>query len=158
MKTILISFGLICSLQLFANPYSADSATNIIQSLETDVAGKGKVRIHQDARIDNLLGKPKTTTSTRSNFTVGKGFRIQIYSGNNQNTSKKEAYDRDATIKRDMPDVETFISFKSPFWRLRIGNCRSYEEAHEILRKVKELFPQFGKESYIVKDDIKIYR
>lgn len=158
MRAILLSFGLICSLHLFASPYSADSTMGIVKALETEEQGKGRVVIHQDARIENLLGKPKSATETRSNFTVGKGYRIQIYSGNNQNTSKKEAYERDATIKRDMPDVETFISFKSPFWRLRIGNCRSYEEAHEILRRVKELFPQFGKESYIVKDDIKIYR
>lgn len=158
MKSILTLLCLILSVHLFANPYAGDSATTIVQSLQSEEIGKGKIRIYQDSRIETLLGKRKEVTITRNNFTVGKGFRVQIYSGNNQNSSKREAFERKAVISRDMPEVETYISFKSPFWRLRAGDCRTYEEAHEIMRKIKDLFPQYGKETYIVKDDIKIYR
>lgn len=145
-------------MQLFAKSTSSDSTATIIQSLEAEEIGKGKVTIHQDSRIENLLGKRGGATVSHSNFVVGKGFRVQIYSGNNQNTSKREALERKAVISRDMPELETYISFKSPFWRLRAGDCRTYEEAHEILRKIKDLFPQYGKETYIVKENIKIYR
>ena len=127
------------------------------RSLQNGEIGKGKIKISQDDRIKDLIGKRKEVTVARNNFTVGKGYRVQVFSGNNQSTSKKQAFERDANMKRDMPEVETYITFKSPFWRLRAGNCRTYEEAHEIMRKIKELFPQYGKETYIVEEDIKIY-
>ena len=157
MRKIVILLFILVQVSAFAIKASNDSIPTIIQSLESDDIGQGKVKIYQDSRILNLIGKKKTGTIARSSFTVGKGFRVQIYSGNNQNVSKREAFQREATIKRDFSDIETYITFKSPFWRLRVGNYRSYEEAYETLRKIKEAYPHFGKETYIVKDDIKIY-
>lgn len=159
MKKLLIVAFLALSAQLFASalPAQIDSATTIIQSLEKEMENKGKVIIHQDDRIAALIDKQKPATGNNPNFTVGKGYRIQIYSGNDQNRSKKEAFDRDAIFKRDFPELETFITFKSPFWRMRVGNFSSYEEAFKELRRIKEAYPQYGKETYIVKDDIKIY-
>ncbi|MDD2797864.1 MAG: SPOR domain-containing protein [Bacteroidales bacterium] len=157
MKKILTILFLALQMGVFANTLVSDSATTIVQSLENEEIGKGKVKIYQDSRIENLLGRRKEVSDATQNFTIGKGFRVQIFSGNNQKTAKKEAFDRDAIIKRDMPDLETYITFKSPFWRLRAGNFRTYEEAYLILRKIKELFPQYGKETYIIKEDIKLY-
>ncbi|WP_243349562.1 SPOR domain-containing protein [Parabacteroides sp. FAFU027] len=157
MRKIVFLLFIVMQVSAFALKMQNDSVPTIIQSLEEDEIGKGKVKIYQDSRILNLIGKKKTGTIARTSFTVGKGFRVQIYSGNNQNVSKREAFQREATIKRDFSDIETYITFKSPFWRLRVGNFRSYEEAYETMRKIKEAYPHFGKETYIVKDDIKIY-
>lgn len=157
-KLMVVVFFALISLQI---PHSlsaqTDSTTTIIQSLEKEVENKGKVIIHQDERIAALIDKQKPASGNNQNFTVGKGYRIQIYSGNDQNHSKKEAFERDAIFKRDFPELETFITFKSPFWRMRVGNFSSYEEAFKEMRRIKEAYPQYGKETYIVKDDIKIY-
>ncbi len=142
---------------LFSANQQNDTIQSIIQSLEKEAVGQGVVKIYQDSRIAGLIGKKREKEVARSNFSVGKGFRIQVFSGNNQNASKKEAFEREAVIRRDFPDLETFVSFKSPFWRLRVGNFQSYEEAYNVMRKIKEVFPKYGKETYIVKDDIKIY-
>lgn len=142
---------------VLAQTIDSDSTTSIIQSLEKVEANKGRIIIHQDERIAALVDKQKPISGTNANFTVGKGYRIQIYSGNDQNRSKKEAFERDAIFRHDFPEIETFITFKSPFWRMRVGNYSSYEEAFKELRRIKEAFPQYGKETYIVKDDIKIY-
>lgn len=144
-------------LALQFHAFASDSTTTIIQALQNEEISGGKVKIYQDARIEALIGKRKETTTVHNNFTVGKGFRVQIFSGNNQNTSKKEAFERDATVKRDFVELETYITFKSPFWRLRVGNFHSYEEAYETMRKIKDAYPQYGKETYVVKDEIKIY-
>lgn len=157
-KPIIVAF-IALSIPLIASSQTPhiDSDSTIIQSLVKEVKNKGKVIIHQDDRIAALIDKQKPSTGNNQNFTVGKGYRIQIYSGNDQNRSKKEAFDRDAIFKRDFPELETFITFKSPFWRMRVGNFSSYEEAFKELRRIKEAYPQYGKETYIVKDDIKIY-
>jgi len=158
------SFGwLICLLFMavsapaFSAIQQTDSVQTIIHSLEKEAIGQGTVRIYQDSRIASMIGKKRERDIARNNFSVGKGFRIQVFSGNNQNASKKEAFEREAVIRRDFSDLETYVSFKSPFWRLRIGNFQSYEEAYSTMRKIKEVFPKYGKETYIVKDDIKIY-
>ncbi len=158
MKKIILLLFLTVQMHSFAKMANDSIASGtIIQALENDEIGQGKVKIFQDSRIQDLIGKKKSTTTARSSFSVGKGFRVQVYSGNNQNVSKREAFQREATLKRDFVDLETYVSFKSPFWRVRVGNFRSYEEAYQTMRKIKEAFPQFGKETYIVKDDIKIY-
>lgn len=158
MRKIILLLFLAVQMHTFAiTMVNNDSINSIIQSLENEEMGQGKVKIYQDSRIQDLIGKKKSTNLSRNNFTVGKGFRVQIYSGNNQNISKREAFQRESTLKRDFIDLETYVTFKSPFWRLRVGNFRSYEEAYQTMRKIKDAFPQFGKETYIVKDDIKIY-
>lgn len=158
MRKIILLLLLAVHMHTFANVMVNDSINSIVQSLENEEMGQGKVKIYQDSRIQDLIGKKKSTNLSRGGFTVGKGFRVQIYSGNNQNISKREAFQRESTLKRDFIDLETYVTFKSPFWRLRVGNFRSYEEAYQTMRKIKDAFPQFGKETYIVKDDIKIYR
>ncbi len=158
MRKIILLLFLAVQMHTFAIKANDSIASGtIIQALESDNIGQGKVKIYQDARIQDLIGKKRSLTSARSSFTVGKGFRVQVYSGNNQIVSKREAFQREATLKRDFVDLDTYVSFKSPFWRVRVGNYRSYEEAYQTMRKIKEAFPQFGKETYIVKDDVKIY-
>lgn len=157
MKKIILLLFLVIQMNGFAAVMPNDSTDTIIQALENDEIGKGKVKIYQDNRIPELIGKRKTAIQSKANFTVGKGYRVQVFSGNNQHTAKQEAFQREVTLKRDFPDLETYVTFKSPFWRLRVGNFRSYEEAYSTMRKIKDAYPQYGKECYIVKDDIKIY-
>ena len=54
-------------------------------------------------------------------------------------------------IKRDLfnrlfPELETSVTFTSPFWRLRVGDFRSYEEAGNALIQLKRGFPQMARE------------
>jgi len=48
------------------------------------------------------------------------------------------------------------VLFDSPFWRLRVGNFATREEAEEVMEELKKTFPSFGKEMYIVVDEVKI--
>ena len=57
---------------------------NIVKSLERNVPGQGKVNIHQDARIDALIGTEYTPTTTDEKKDIkAAGYRIQVYAGNN---------------------------------------------------------------------------
>ncbi len=64
-------------------------------------------------------------------------------------------------IKRDLfnrlfPELETYVTFTSPFWRLRVGDFRSYEEAGNALIQLKKEFPQMAREMRVVRDKIHI--
>jgi hypothetical protein len=89
-------------------------------------------------------------------YLVTRGFRIQVYSGNNQRTSKGEAMERQSKIKELYPDVETYVIYNAPFWILQVGNYRSVEEASHLHRSLRETFLQVKNEIKIVEDDIRL--
>ena len=49
--------------------------------------------------------------------------------------------------------LSTYVTFNSPFWRVRVGNYASYEEAAVKLYELKKLFPEI-RDMRIVKDII----
>ena len=50
----------------------------------------------------------------------------------------------------------TYIIYNSPFFRLRVGDFRSYEEANRALQDLKNAFPQFAREMRVVRDKINV--
>lgn len=117
-------------------------------------AGQGVVIVHQSDAIANLLGV--RVYGENKNELIQEGYRVQVFSGNNQTKSKSEANWKQEKVKELFPNLQTYVTFKSPFWRLRVGDFRSYEEADQLMRQLKRAFPQFGKEMYVVRDEIKI--
>ena len=95
----------------------------------------------------------KTDTET---FLKVQGFRAQVFSGNNQRKSKDEAFRKEKEIKELFPDVPTYVTYHAPFWKLRVGDFRSHEEAYHMMRLLMDAFPSYGKEMYIVREEIKI--
>lgn len=81
------------------------------------------------------------------------GYRVQVWAGGNSRVDRQKAEKAGLTIKRNIPDVPVYVHFYSPRWICRIGNYRTYEEAHEVLREVKQLgYP----EAVIVKGKITV--
>lgn len=83
------------------------------------------------------------------------GYRIQVFSGNNPRTSRSEAHSRSATIKAEFPEWGTYVSFDSPYWRVKVGDFRNYDDAKAALALLKNHFPAFGKEMRLVRDRIR---
>ncbi len=151
-----VVFLMISCLGISAQVQIAD--TSIVQSLER-ITGTARVRLFQDSRLTDRLARNAGNSAsfgTPSHMTV-RGYRIQVFSDNNQRHSKDEAYQKASVIKNLFPDMSTYVTFTSPFWRLRVGDFRSYEEANAKLVELKEAFPRF-REMRIVKDMIRLGR
>ncbi|MBR0037664.1 MAG: SPOR domain-containing protein [Bacteroidales bacterium] len=126
---------------------------------------QGRVAIQQDVRLENLLGRQQKTYNAATHVQTAKsgqevlyttGFRVRVFSGNNQTVSKNEAYAIESELKEYMPDLETYVIFKTPNWRLMVGNYRTMEEATAALRDLKKKFPVYGREMFVVKDEIEL--
>ena len=65
-------------------------AQNIIKSLERTVPGQGKVTIHQDPKIEALIGVERPSMGEQKVLKAA-GFRIQAYAGNNTREAKNDA-------------------------------------------------------------------
>jgi hypothetical protein len=95
---------------------------------------------------------PASTTSPRS----GGGYRIQVFSDSNPRTARNEARAKAGNIAARFPEYRTYVTYDAPYWRLRIGDFRSYEAAHEALSAIKEAFPAYRRELRVVRDRINI--
>ncbi len=119
-----------------------------------------RVSIKQDPRFENLLS-PKSVMNIQERtapdgFVFASGFRIRVFSGNNQIESKNRAYSLSKEISKEFPDLNTYVFFKTPNWRLMAGNFRTMEEAHTMLTNLKKKFPKYGREMFIVRDEIEL--
>ncbi|MCD7971837.1 MAG: SPOR domain-containing protein [Candidatus Azobacteroides sp.] len=131
--------------------------TTMVDSITTNSAG-GKVEIYQDPGITNLLGKINTSDAPLKNkkVTNRKGFRIQAYSGSQQTVAKTEVYEREKRFRGRFPEYATYVTYNSPFWKLRVGDFADQYDAEEALRAIKNAFPQYSNELYIVSDNVRI--
>lgn len=142
---------------------SSTQKKEILQDLNSFKPGKGRVKVYEDESISHVLGRPMgpprtvySSTDGTTQFYRVRGYKIQAFSGNDQRTSKNEAMQKQQQINNTYPDLETVVLFESPFWRLRVGNFEQREDAEEVLKEMVKSFPSFGKEMYIVVDEVKI--
>ncbi len=134
-----------------------DSPT-IIDELHSGGA-KATVRVTADPAINQLIGLPMSYTNVGSgdvHTLKTTGYRVQAFSGNDPRHSKDEALSRERKIKEVFFDAATYLTYKSPKWSLRIGDFRTKEEAAVFMQQLKSTFPEFGREMYIVRDEINI--
>ena len=126
---------------LFTVLASAQQAT-LVQVLERDVPGKGQVRIERDERLDSLIG---VVSEAQSGTKIkAKGYRIQVFAGNNTRTSKERANEVDRYLRSKYPDLPVHTEFRNPRWLCTVGDFLYYEEAYETLRKLKKETPYKG--------------
>lgn len=128
-------------------------AQSIIKSLERNIPGQGKVTIHQDPRIEALIGMERPATGEQKVIKTS-GFRIQAYAGNNTRQAKNDAYHVASRVKEYFPELTVYTSFNPPRWLCRVGDFRSIEEADAMMRRLKAT--GVFKEVSIVRDQINI--
>ncbi len=102
--------------------------------------------------------KPKRQhTSQQTIENRGVGYRIQAYTDNNPKTAKASAQKRARDIAMKFPQYRSYISYKAPAWRLRIGDFKTQQEAKAALHRIKSVYPKFAREMVIVRDRINIW-
>ena len=135
---------------------SAAAQKNIVEDLQTERVGQGTVTIHQDAKISALLGVTyvKSAGENEPKMLKARGYRIQVYAGNNSRIARQEANDVAELIKMEFPELPVYAFFQPPRWLCRVGDYRSIEEADASMRRLKAT-GKF-KEVSIVREQINI--
>jgi len=165
---ILVFFPLMISAQ--ANLFISDDADiktdkdslgeSIVDRINSSGSGKGTVRIIQDDSVSERIGRPGKRNSHLNsgvaNYIEISGWRIQVFSGNNQRISKNEAFTKEVDIKSVFPEIGTYVTYTAPFWRLKVGDFQTYQDARNMLLKLKSSFPSLGKEMSIIKEKIQV--
>ena len=163
MKRFILLFSIIAlAVPAFAQDVVTPVPSTICDELGKKEPGKGMVEVYQDPAIRNMVGKRLSGDNIEKDkdndqmFLKMQGFRVQVFTGNNQRKSKDRVTRAEKDIREIYPDLPAYVTYTAPFWRLRVGDFRSREEAYSLMRELREAFPEFAKEMYIVKDEVKI--
>lgn len=81
------------------------------------------------------------------------GYRVQIYSSNRQQTAKSEALELETKLK-DKLNQTLYVQYLPPFWKVRLGDFRNYEEAKEYKKLFVQQYPELMGDTDIVRDKI----
>ena len=143
-----------------ADPKSEEEKLNELDDEDTNAKKEeDKKKDEEKKKKDELTPKkPKRThTSQQTIESRGVGYRIQAYSDNNYKTAKAAAQKRARDIAMKFPQYRSYISYKAPAWRLRIGDFKTQREAQAALHRIKSVYPKFAREMVIVRDRINIW-
>ena len=118
---------------------SVSAQKSIVDELQKNRVGQGTVTIHQDARISALLGSAyvRGENETEPKVLKMRGYRVQVYAGNNSRIARKEANEVADQIKQEFPDLSVYAFFLPPRWLCRVGDYKSIEEADATMRRLK---------------------
>lgn len=132
---ILILFCLSLSAQ--ESPYSPNnSSKSLIQELP----------VAQDARIDTLLQR-HITMNKRLNGT--EGYRLEIFFSSGVR-AREQAMDVKTDFLREFPNEQAYLLFRSPDFKVRVGDFRTRNEALALQKQIKKSYPN----AFLVKDII----
>lgn len=112
------------------------------------------VVVYQDSTVAQLL-QDKIGGVVRGQETVA-GFRVQIYSSNRQQTAKTEAIELERRLENALP-AKIYTQYVSPFWKVRVGDFTTYEEAKAFKEQLIQHFPYLKQDAYIVRDQVNVH-
>jgi hypothetical protein len=143
---IITLFVMLASLQMRADDsIMVAPRPNILESMPG-------VEVIQDSAVALLLDG---VMNGSKEWVEVDGYRVQIYSSNQQQYAKSEALDLEAKLQ-DHVSHTIYVQYISPFWKVRIGDFRSYEDAKEYKRLFVQQYPTMVGDTYIVRDKIKV--
>ena len=100
---------------------------------------------------------PTTAPSQRRHAVHRAGYRVKVYSDNNQRQAKAKAQRIAASIGKQFPHYGLYLTYTSPYWRLRVGDFTTQESARSAMSALKAKFPSLAGDMRVVRDKIKVY-
>ena len=145
MKQLFLSiFCLLSALGVYGND-SISSRPNIFDEMPN-------VTVHQDSLVEVLL---EHKIQGNNEMVEIDGYRVQIYSSNRQQSAKTEALQLEKEIAEKV-SMPVYVLYMTPFWKVRLGNFRTFEEANTFKNQFLAQFPQLQGDTYIVRDKIQV--
>lgn len=115
---------------------------------------KENVVVYQDSAITRLM-LDKIAGIERHETTI-QGFRVQLFSSNDIATAKNAAFNLEKRVSEKNLSDKTYVQYNSPFWKVRVGDYKTNEEAQLMRAELIKLFPDLQGDIYVVRDQITI--
>jgi hypothetical protein len=94
---------------------------------------EGKTNITQDTRFEELLNEKRKINTTA---TLNDRFKIQIYTGDSENSKKSFA-----EFRKNNKNTDATIIFQTPIYKVWVGNFKTRIEAEKKLKEMSKKYP-----------------
>ena len=111
----------------------------IAASTQTFAQTRGKVEVVKDPLVDTLIAKRFTLnkeTGIAPAVTSSYGYRVQFFSGSN----RKDAYNAQARLQRDYPELRTYILYSEPNFKVKAGDFKNRLDATRLMEQLRKQF------------------
>ncbi len=88
-----------------------------------------------NSRIDSLVSKQIQINSLKKGVD---GFRVQIH--HNQSQSREESQKVRARFSKDFPHLKTYLKFKSPYYKIQVGDFITRIEAYKVQKEISRKY------------------
>jgi len=109
------------------------------------------VVVHKDPRLDVLLKKQGDINAAikKANAHTARGFRLLVI-----NTNKRdEAIAAKTKVYTNFPELKAYLVYQSPYFKLKVGNFKTRDEAQEYQKSLGYYFP---KGVFVIADTIEV--
>jgi hypothetical protein len=106
---------------------------------DADMPDTAGVILHADPRLALLTaskGKSSGTSQHAGAIHSGRGFRVQLYNGNDRSKAMQMKLD----FMRRVPGVRTYMTYIQPQYRLKVGDFRSRSEAQKLVKDINAFY------------------
>lgn len=107
---------------------------------------QGQTKVAKDERINWLVEQHRVINKEKGGI---QGFRVQIYadsgSGSKLRTEKVKA-----EFEKEYPEIDMYLIYEEPYFKLRVGNFRTRLDARRYLEKISSKYNY----AFIVNDKI----
>ncbi len=98
---------------------------------------RGKVEVIKDPKVDSLIeGYVTGGKNNAPEPASSEGYRVQIFSGSNRSS----AYSAQAKFQDKFPDQRTYIIYREPNFKVRVGDFRSRLDAEKMVEELRNSF------------------
>ncbi|MEL7585452.1 MAG: SPOR domain-containing protein [Prolixibacteraceae bacterium] len=102
--------------------------------------------VRQDSRVDSLLLNHIRQNQRKAGT---EGFRVEIFFSSGSK-ARENAMRKKTEFLRSFPDQTAYMSFQSPNFKVRVGDCRTKSEALKLKEEIRSHYPN----AFIVPDVI----
>jgi hypothetical protein len=148
--------GLIVVFALVAFTFSkvkAQQNENVVVVKDTLITLLQHVRANMG--INPVESKPvavqtKPTVRSAATRTTVRGFRVQIFAGSDRNS----AFSEQARFRNMYKDIDTYINYDEPNYRVKVGDFRSRSEANNFMNLLRQQF----KNVFVFSENVFVYQ
>lgn len=157
LRTFFVAITLAASLSLAA---AAQEPVSICRH----ISAAGNISINQPEALARLLEYVPTGETAEAGETelqhgsaaTRTGYRIQVFDDNNPRTARSNAEATHRRLSAEFPDMRSYISFNSPYWRVKAGDFRTRAEAEAAMAEIQHVFPALAGYIRVVRDKINV--
>lgn len=118
---------------------SSQTTSSSSQTTNTTNVASETTPTNTDYRLEEETAEQPTTTKKVMRGYKVNGYRVQAFAGGNSRKDRQQAERIGNEIKAQFNNVPVYVHFYSPRWICRVGNFRTYEEAHQMLIGLRKM-------------------